>query len=82
MTPGLITLCIDKTQGFSDKIKAKQQELQPWIAQISEKQAAIDIARSEHATLSTKVEEARNAGAQAQEQLEKIKAERQEKVSS
>ena len=82
MTPGLITLGIDKTQGFSDKIKAKQQELQPWIAQISEKQAAIDIAKSEHVTLSTKVEEAKNAGAQAQEQLEKIKAERQEKVSS
>jgi structural maintenance of chromosome 4 len=75
-------LHVDKTQGFSNQIKAKQQELQPWTAQISEKQAAIDIARSEHATLSTKVEEAKNAGAQAKDQLEMIRAERQEKVSS
>jgi chromosome segregation ATPase len=78
----LIILRVDKTQGFSNQIKAKQQELQPWTAQISERQAAIDIARSEHTTLGTKVEEATNAGAQAKEQLDKIKAERQGKVSS
>jgi len=77
-----LTIRVDKTQGFSNQIKAKQQELQPWTAQISEKQVAIDIARSEHTTLSTKVEEAKNAGAQAKEQLENIKTERQEKVSS
>jgi structural maintenance of chromosome 4 len=79
--PDLIILCIDKTRGFSNQIKAKQQELQPWTAQISEKQAEIDIAASEHTTLSTKVEEVKNAGVQAKEQLEKIKAERQERVS-
>jgi hypothetical protein len=77
-----LTIRLDKTQGFSNQIKAKQQELQPWTAQISEKQAAIDIARSEHTTLSTKVEETKNAGSQAKEQLENVKAERQEKVSS
>ena len=77
-----LTIRVDKTQGFSNQIKVKQQELQPWTAQISEKQAAIDIARSEHTTLNTKVEEAKNAGAQAKAQLENIKAERQEKVSS
>ena len=75
-------LHVDKTQVFSNQIKAKQQALQPWTAQISEKQAVVDIARSEHATLSSKVEEAKNAGAQAKGQLDKIKAERQEKVSS
>ena len=36
-----------KTQGISDQIAAKQKQLEPWNAQISEKQSAIAVAQSE-----------------------------------
>ncbi|CAD6578745.1 MAG: hypothetical protein TREMPRED_002256 [Tremellales sp. Tagirdzhanova-0007] len=50
----------DKTDVFTTKIEAKQRELEPWTAKISEKQSAIDIATSERDLLAQKA-----TGAQA-----------------
>ena len=36
-----------KTQGFTDQIEKKQKSLEPWTAQINEKQAAIALTQSE-----------------------------------
>ncbi|KAK5114367.1 hypothetical protein LTR62_002619 [Meristemomyces frigidus] len=36
-----------KTQGLSDQIAAKQKQLEPWTAKISEKQSAMAVAQSE-----------------------------------
>ena len=51
---------VDKTDVFTTKIEAKQRELEPWTAKISEKQSAIDIATSERDLLAQKA-----TGAQA-----------------
>ncbi|CCG83748.1 protein of unknown function [Taphrina deformans PYCC 5710] len=37
----------DKTQVFTDQIEVKQKQKQPWDAQISEKQSALEVAKSE-----------------------------------
>lgn len=37
----------DKTQVFSDQIELKQKQKQPWDAQISAKQSALEVAKSE-----------------------------------
>jgi structural maintenance of chromosome 4 len=44
----------DKTDVFTTKIEAKQRELEPWTAKISEKQSAIDVATSERDLLAQK----------------------------
>ena len=40
-------LIVAKTQGFTDQIEKKQKSLEPWTAQINEKQAAIALTQSE-----------------------------------
>ncbi|ORY34983.1 RecF/RecN/SMC N terminal domain-domain-containing protein [Naematelia encephala] len=50
----------DKTDVFTTQIEAKQRELEPWTAKISEKQSAIDVATSERDLLAEKA-----VGAQA-----------------
>ncbi|KAK3628795.1 Structural maintenance of chromosomes protein 4 [Elasticomyces elasticus] len=50
-----------KTQGLSDQIAAKQKQLEPWNAKISEKQSAMAVAQSELDIL----RERENAGATA-----------------
>jgi structural maintenance of chromosome 4 len=40
-------LTIAKTQGFTHQIEKKQKSLEPWTAQINEKQAAIALTQSE-----------------------------------
>lgn len=44
----------DKTHQFTTKIEAKQRELEPWTAKISEKQSLIDVATSERDLLAQK----------------------------
>ncbi|EMD00110.1 hypothetical protein BAUCODRAFT_30568 [Baudoinia panamericana UAMH 10762] len=55
-----------KTQGLSDQIAAKQRQLEPWNAKISEKQSAMAVAQSELDIL----RERENAGATAVAELE------------
>ncbi|RMY59679.1 hypothetical protein D0865_01946 [Hortaea werneckii] len=55
-----------KTQGFSDEIAAKQKQLEPWNAKISEKQSSIAVAQSELDIL----RERENAGATAVAEME------------
>ncbi|KAJ8612782.1 hypothetical protein MRB53_037253 [Persea americana] len=55
-----------KTQGLSDEIAAKQQQLEPWNAKIAEKTSNIAIVQSELQLLQGKL----NAGANATSELE------------
>ncbi|KAK0969353.1 Structural maintenance of chromosomes protein 4 [Friedmanniomyces endolithicus] len=55
-----------KTQGLSDQIAAKQKQLEPWNAKISEKQSAVAVAQSELDIL----RERENAGATATAEVE------------
>ncbi|KAK1818107.1 Structural maintenance of chromosomes protein 4 [Friedmanniomyces endolithicus] len=55
-----------KTQGLSDQIAAKQKQLEPWNARISEKQSAVAVAQSELDIL----RERENAGATATAEVE------------
>lgn len=54
------------TQGLSDEIAAKQKQLEPWNAKISEKQSAIAVAQSELDILTERA----NAGAIAASEVE------------
>lgn len=63
----------DKTEGFTIEIDAKQRELEPWTAKISEKQSAIDVAQSERDLLAKKAEDAKAALAEAKAALEQLK---------
>lgn len=65
--------CLDKTDQFTTQIEAKQRELEPWTAKISEKQSAIDVATSERDLLVQKAEGAQAALAEARETLESLK---------
>lgn len=64
---------LDKTAAFSDQIEVHQQELQPWTAKISDKQAAVDVAMSERQLLEKKATGMRDAITEAEEALEKLK---------
>ena len=67
-----------KTEGFSNEIDSKQKQLSPFQEQINEKQAAIDVARSELDMLHDRD----NAGAQAIAELEaRLTQLREEKTS-
>ncbi|KDQ62973.1 hypothetical protein JAAARDRAFT_362087 [Jaapia argillacea MUCL 33604] len=70
-----------KTQVFHDQIEAKQKELQPWMAKINTKQAAIDVATSERDGLVKKAESAKEAYKEAQETLETLRAGHEAKVA-
>lgn len=70
----------DKTQVFHDQIEGRQKELQPWTAKINAKQAEIDLAASERDMLAKKAEAAKTASEEAQEALEKLRADHGAKV--
>ncbi|KDQ18233.1 hypothetical protein BOTBODRAFT_29575 [Botryobasidium botryosum FD-172 SS1] len=63
----------DKTEVFHAQIEAKQKELEPWNAKISEKQAVVDIATNEKALLSDKIAAVQTAVQKAAEALEALK---------
>ena len=71
---------LDKTQVFHDQIEVKQKELQPWTSKINGKQAEIDVARSERDELAKKAEAVKEASKEAQENLERLRAELETKV--
>lgn len=54
--------------------------MQPWTTQINSKQTEIDIAQSERDTLSEKAEAIKNTRKEAQENLQQLQTEHQEKV--
>lgn len=56
-------------------------ELQPWAAKIAERQAAIDIAKSERDLLVEKTESVKKGMEEVEAGIEKLGEERQEKVS-
>lgn len=64
---------VDKTDEFTTKIEAKQRELEPWTAKISEKQSAIDVATSERDLLIQKATGAQTALDEAKESLKSLK---------
>jgi structural maintenance of chromosome 4 len=70
----------DKTQVFHVQIEQKQKELQPWKSKINQKQAEIDIKTSERDMLVKKAEIIKQASAEAQEALEKLKCDQKTKV--
>lgn len=67
-------MVLDKTDVFTTKIEAKQRELEPWTAKISEKQSAIDVATSERDLLAQKASGAQTALEDARANLESLKA--------
>jgi structural maintenance of chromosome 4 len=69
---GLLKDSADKTQVFHDQIEAKQKELQPWTKKINERQAKIDVARSEHDSLVKKAQAAQAASEEAKAALEQL----------
>ncbi|PPR02346.1 hypothetical protein CVT24_011690 [Panaeolus cyanescens] len=69
----------DKTQAFHDQIQVKQRELAPWTGQINDKQAEIDVARSERDALAKKAEDLRKQTKEAQETLRNLQGELEEK---
>lgn len=70
----------DKTQVFHDKIQVKQKELQPWTAQINEKQASIDVATSERDALAKKAEALKAQCTEAADTLKALLKERETKA--
>ncbi|KAL1408278.1 Structural maintenance of chromosomes protein 4 [Vanrija albida] len=62
----------DKTDEFTIKIEAKQRELEPWTAKISEKQSAIDVAQSERDLLAGKATTAQAALEEARTALKDV----------
>ncbi|PCH34299.1 RecF/RecN/SMC protein [Wolfiporia cocos MD-104 SS10] len=71
----------DKTQVFHDQIEVKQKDLQPWTAKINAKKAEIDLATSERDALVKKAESAKAALLEAQETLEKLRADHEAKMA-
>jgi structural maintenance of chromosome 4 len=63
----------DKTDEFTTQIEAKQRELEPWTAKISEKQSAIDVAQSERDLLAQKATSAQIALEEAEQNIQAIK---------
>lgn len=75
-----LTRLSDKTQVFHDQIEQKQKELQPWKTKFNQKQAEIDIKTSERDMLVQKAETIKQASAEAQETLEKLRGDQKTKV--
>ncbi|KAI9511860.1 RecF/RecN/SMC N terminal domain-containing protein [Russula earlei] len=69
-----------KTQVFHDQIEQKQKELQPWKMKVNQKQAEIDVKASERDMLVKKAEAIRQASAEAQEALEKLRSDQKAKI--
>ena len=77
----LKTPLADKTRSFHDQIEIKQKELQPWTIQINQKQAKIDLAKSERETLARKFEAVREAKEEAENNKNRLQGEKEVKVS-
>jgi structural maintenance of chromosome 4 len=67
-----IQLIIVKTQGFTDQIEKKQKSLEPWTAQINEKQAAIALTQSELDLIREKESQSLKAVEEAQAKLKSL----------
>lgn len=65
---------LGKTDVFTTQIEAKQRELEPWTAKISEKQSAIDVATSERDLLAQKASGVQEALQEASVSLQDLKA--------
>ncbi|OXG87424.1 hypothetical protein C345_03199 [Cryptococcus neoformans A2-102-5] len=63
----------DKTAVFTTQIEIKQRELEPWTAKISEKQSAVDIAKSERDLLSEKATGILKSMQEAEEHLQSLR---------
>ena len=70
----------DKTRSFHDQIEIKQKELQPWTIEINQKQAKIDLAKSERETLARKFEAVREAKEEAENTKDRLQGEKETKV--
>ena len=77
----LMVPLVDKTRSFHDQIEVKQKELQPWATEINKKQAAIDLAKSERETLVRKFEAVREAKEEAESTKNRLRGEKDAKVS-
>jgi len=67
-----IQLIIVKTQGFTDQIEKNQKSLEPWTAQINEKQAAIALTQSELDLIREKESQSLKAVEEAQAKLKSL----------
>lgn len=70
-----------KTQGISDQIAVKQQQLEPWSAKISEKQSAMAVAQSELDILRERENAGANAVAEIEAKLEALSEQREAKLA-
>lgn len=64
---------VDKTAVFTTQIETKQRELEPWTAKISEKQSAMDVAKSERDLLSEKATGILKSMQEAEEHLQSLR---------
>lgn len=65
-----------KTQGFTDQIEKKQKSLEPWTAQINEKQAAITLTQSELDLIREKESQSLKAVEEVQAKLKTISSDK------
>ncbi|KAK7470998.1 Structural maintenance of chromosomes protein 4 [Stygiomarasmius scandens] len=70
-----------KTQVYHDQKEALQKQLQPWTEKINQKKREINVAAGERDVLKKKAEDAQDAIAEAEENLEKLRGEQQDKAS-
>lgn len=68
-----------KTQGFTDQIEKKQKSLEPWTAQINEKQAAIALTQSELDLICEKESQSLKAVEEVQAKLKSISSDKASK---
>ncbi|EPQ25894.1 uncharacterized protein PFL1_06567 [Pseudozyma flocculosa PF-1] len=69
----------EKTQGFSAAIEKKQKELQPWVAKVSEKAAARDVAREERDLLDGRSAQIEKSIDEAKEALRNLELDNESK---
>ncbi|KAF2214385.1 hypothetical protein CERZMDRAFT_37699 [Cercospora zeae-maydis SCOH1-5] len=70
-----------KTQGISDEIAAKQKQLEPWSAKISEKQSSIAVAQSELDILRERENAGATAVAEVQAKIASLQEQREAKAA-
>lgn len=72
----------DKTAVFSAQIDQKQTEMQPWLDKLGQKKAEMDLKRNERDLLKEKSESAKRALQEAEEIVEKVQKDNEEKVAA
>ncbi|TKA78375.1 hypothetical protein B0A55_04732 [Friedmanniomyces simplex] len=70
-----------KTQGLSHQIAAKQKQLEPWNAKISEKQSAMAVAQSELDILRERENAGATATAEVEAKIAGLQEQREEKAA-